>query len=172
MTSWNSESLDIASALGLESAEGYHVEYAIQAADLFWCAPPCESSDFPCVAVDRTYAGCFGRYCDSRRCWAGRLVRSARFGTIERPSVRVKGSRCHVCGNVQRDERASEAHGEEFVECIAGHFESPVSVSCLVNRRVPVTVQVPCEDFWPAEAMPTEVAAWRLRRRRQARRDR
>jgi len=155
----------IAAALGLDSAYGYHIERAVQPAQGFRVGRSEDGSRFRCIADDRTYWGCGGRYCEARYCWAGNLVRSARYAMGSRPQAQRCGARCHTCGHICVDHHSSDKPGEELLTCMAGHFEFPITGSCLAIRGIPSSAPTPCVDYWPAEAMRAEVVAWRKRHR-------
>jgi hypothetical protein len=137
----------IAARLGLDSAYGYHIESGVHGVDAFYRRHAHRHSRFPCIADNRSYRNCREHYCKARRCWAKRLVESAPHRTLSRPSVQRKGSRCHTCRNIAPDHHVSGKRGVELLTCRAGHFSCPVTSSCLVNRRVPETVSIPCQDY-------------------------
>jgi hypothetical protein len=147
----DSADAEMGAALGLDTAYGYHIEYAVQAADAFWGRHIDDCSSFPCIDDSRSYGGCLGAYCPAKHCWAGALVRSARHRATRRPVEQRKGGMCRTCGNVGIDHHVSCKDGTELLTCLAGHFDWPITASCLVNRRVPLTAPIPCNDYWPAQ---------------------
>jgi hypothetical protein len=149
----DSESNDawLATALGLDNAYGYHIEYEGQAAEAFWARTTPNRTHFPCVDDSRSYAGCLGHYCPATDCWAGALVASAPHSPTPRPRAQRPGARCHRCGNIAPDHHVSGA--VELLTCLAGHFDCPITASCLRNRRIPLQAPIPCTDYWPAKPL-------------------
>jgi len=151
----------LADALGPENTAGFHMEIFYQSS-LFWDLPRRgDGTRFPCIDANNDYSGCLGSDCCAAACWTGELVPSARNAASPRvplPQVERKGALCHMCAHATDQD-------DGLVDCDAGHFDRPITPACLLRRRVPETVSIPCPDHVPGSQLRPDVVAFRHAKR-------
>lgn len=158
---------ELSVALGPDNVLGFHIE-AFGQTSLFWDRPRRgDGTRFPCIDAGNAYTGCLGADCQALHCWAGRLVASAANAPSERiplPREERRGATCHTCVHAVGD-------ADGFIDCRRDHFDRPISMACLVRRRIPPTAPIPCPDYQQAEELHPEVEEFRrLKREALARR--
>jgi hypothetical protein len=137
---------DMATALGLESAYGYHLEEEPRLPAVS-CAPERHAGQwYPCLDSSHVYSGCRGEACPLETCWTGGASTSYAAALRRRFHPTdvdyAAGARCLGCAEVREVRIPVIGAGGKVIrlcllECGRAGWQHAISVAAFVRRRIP-----------------------------------